>query len=113
VPSGATVKNVIVEVYRVFPADSNTARTPNVPTRVNSSADVEIMEANRDASMGSLSFSTSVLSSSFSVANSVINGINKSTDPNVVFTGGEGSKVGQEALFKLTFTTPIDLPADH
>jgi hypothetical protein len=33
---GATpkdVSNVVVEIYRVFPLDSNTARTPKVPTR--------------------------------------------------------------------------------
>ena len=28
-PSGATVTNVIVEIYRVFPADSDAGRTPN------------------------------------------------------------------------------------
>src|SRR5215510_12208519 len=31
-----SVSQVVVEVYRVFPHDSNTARTPNVPTRANS-----------------------------------------------------------------------------
>jgi hypothetical protein len=113
VPSGATVTNVIVEVYRVFPADSDAGRTPNVPTRANSPADVEIKEADRNASLGSLSFSSSIQNPAFTAANSVINGINKSTDPNVVFTGGEGSKTGQEVLFRLVFNTPIDLPADH
>src|SRR4051794_39682005 len=53
VPSGATVNNVIVEVYRVFPADSDAGRTPNVPTRANSPADVEVKEADRNASAGS------------------------------------------------------------
>ena len=113
-PSGATVTNVIVEIYRVFPADSDAGRTPNVPTRTNSPADVEIKEANRDASVGSLSFSiTSIPQGPNTAANSVINGIIKSTDPNVVFTGGEGSKTGQAVQFNLVFKTPIDLPADH
>ena len=44
-PSGATVTNVIVEVYRVFPTDSDAGRTPNVPTRANSPADVEVKAA--------------------------------------------------------------------
>src|SRR5215475_13961599 len=50
--TGATTANigeVRVEIYRVFPADSNVARTsgpptfstPEVPTRVNSTSDVE------------------------------------------------------------------------
>ena len=46
------IKNVVVEVYRVFPADSNVGRTsgppmfstPNVPTRVNSPSDVALDE---------------------------------------------------------------------
>ena len=40
---GATVGDigeVVVEIYRVFPKDSDTVRTPNVPTRVNSPSDV-------------------------------------------------------------------------
>src|SRR5580692_3452074 len=42
-PSGAnlsTISQVDVEIYRVFPKDSNAARTPNVPTRMNSPSDV-------------------------------------------------------------------------
>src|SRR5262249_10553305 len=34
------IGNVVVEIYRVFPLDSNTNRTPNVPTRANSPSDV-------------------------------------------------------------------------
>jgi hypothetical protein len=55
IPLGAStndIKNVVVEVYRVFPADSNVGRTsgppifstPNVPTRVNSPSDVALDE---------------------------------------------------------------------
>jgi hypothetical protein len=74
------IKNVIVEIYRVFPADSNVARTsgpptfstPNVPTRVNSPSDVEV--ADRKSSMGSLSFVPIVLQSTFTANNSVTPG---------------------------------------
>ena len=37
-PAGMPLSNiqqVVVEIYRVFPKDSNAARTPNVPTRNN------------------------------------------------------------------------------
>src|SRR5215469_13997877 len=51
IPLGAPtsdIQNVVVEIYRVFPADSDVTRTsgsppfltPNVPTRVNSPSDV-------------------------------------------------------------------------
>src|SRR5215469_14555217 len=36
VPTGFSVTDVVVEIYRVFPLDSNTSRTLNVPTRMNS-----------------------------------------------------------------------------
>jgi hypothetical protein len=62
------------------------------------------------SSGSSLSFSTAVLSSSFTVANSVINGINQF--PNQ-FTGGEGAVTGKEVQFNITFSTPFHLPADH
>ncbi len=39
------VSNVRVEIYRVFPSDSDTVRIPNVPTRVNSPSDVELVDA--------------------------------------------------------------------
>src|SRR5438270_11074965 len=42
-PAEAEVRDidqVRVEIYRVFPNDSDTDRTPNVPTRVNSPGDV-------------------------------------------------------------------------
>lgn len=51
-----------------------------------------------------------MLNPNFSVANTVLNGINKI--PNQT-TGGEGPATGQEVLFDVTFTTPFDLPADH
>ena len=54
-----------------------------------------------------LSFSASILSSSFTAANSVVTGIHAS--PNQ-FTGGEGAVTGQEVQFTITFTTPFFLP---
>src|SRR5262245_47318686 len=40
--SGAnfSISQVVAEIYRVFPLDSDTVRTPNVPTRNNSPSDV-------------------------------------------------------------------------
>ena len=115
--SGASIQQVIVEIYRVFPSDSDVGRTsgpptfstPEVPTRVNSPSDVSF--GYRDSAiLGDLTFSTNTLSSSFTTLNSVLNGINPS--PNQT-TFGEGPVTGQEVLFDITFTTPFDLPAGH
>lgn len=104
----ADISQVVVEIYRVFPADSDTGRTPNVPTRVNSPSDVAL--ATRDTQAGDLTFSTTLLNTSFTASNSVDSGIHPS--PNNL-TGGDGPVTGQEIRFHLTFTTPLDLPADH
>jgi hypothetical protein len=104
IPSGASTTDVVVEIYRVFPKDSDTSRTPNVPTRANSPSDVEFVS--RDAASGSLSFQTSGLGS-FSAANSVRpGGIH-------VGTGGTGPVTGEEVEFGVTFTSPITLDPDH
>ena len=108
IPANATINDVRIEIYRVFPNDSDTARTPNVVTRVNSPSDVAF--ADRSSNDGNLSFSTSVLSANFTALNSVLNGINKF--PNQT-TGGEGSVTGQEVRFSIDFTTPFKLPKDH
>jgi hypothetical protein len=102
------ISDVVVEIYRVFPKDSNTTRTPQVPSRANSPSDVEFV--GRDTAAGNLTFTTSILNTDFSAANSVLNGINKS--PNQT-TNGEGAIRGLEVLFNVTFTDPIVLPADH
>jgi hypothetical protein len=110
-PTGAplsSISDVRVEIYRVFPKDSNTARTITVPTRTNSPSDVEFDD--RDQANGNLTFTASILNASFSAANSVLNGIHPS--PNQT-TGGEGMVSGEEAQFSVTFTKPFDLPADH
>src|SRR5262249_44261287 len=108
IPAGSTISKVVVEIYRVFPKDSDAQRTPKGPTRNNSPSDVAF--DSRDSSDGGLSFSTSVLSQSFTAANSVLNGIHASLTPK---TGGEGPVTGQEVEVSVTFTKPILLPADH
>jgi hypothetical protein len=118
IPLGAStsdIKNVVVEVYRVFPADSNVGRTsgpptfstPNVPTRVNSPADVALDE--RQFSAGSPGLAAIVLQSSFTAMNSVKpGGIHPA--PNF-FTGGNGPVTGQETQIVVNFSTPFDLAA--
>src|SRR5215475_6535922 len=77
---GATTANigeVVVEIYRVFPADSDVARTsgpptfstPQVPTRVNSPSDVEFV--GRSTATGDLTFKASLLNPTFTALNSV------------------------------------------
>jgi FG-GAP-like repeat len=112
-PMGAplsSINRVEIEIYHVFPVDSDTSRTPAVVTRTNSPSDVEIGGATRDSLDGSLSAMATVVIPTFSVLNSVVNGINKS--PNQ-FTGGEGSVTGTEVTITVTFDPPIFLPADH
>ncbi len=112
-PLGAplsSIDRVEVEIYHVFPVDSDTNRTPAVVTRMNSPSDVEIDDATRDTLDGSLSASTMQVASPFTAMNSVVNNINPS--PNQ-FTGGEGSVMGTEVTITVTFNPPILLPADH
>jgi hypothetical protein len=118
IPLGASIsdiKNVVVEVYRVFPADSNVGRTsgtptfstPNVPTRVNSPSDVALDE--RQFSAGSAGLAAIVLQSSFTANNSVKpGGIHPL--PNIL-THGNGPVTGQETLISVNFGTPFDLLA--
>jgi hypothetical protein len=102
------VSQVVVEIYHVFPKDSDATRTPNVPTRANSPSDVEFV--GRDSAVpGNLTFTTTALGT-FTAANSVLNGINPSPSQR---TGGEGPVTGQEVQFSVTFTTPITLDPDH
>ena len=113
IPSGtplADISNVEVEVYHVFPKDSTDPPSGNVPARANSPADVEIDTATRDGSLGTLAFNASLLDESFSVANTVVSGINKK--PNST-TLGEGPATGEVVEIAITFTPPIVLPADH
>jgi hypothetical protein len=111
------IGDVRVEIYRVFPNDSDTGRTsgpptfstPEVPTRVNSPSDVEF--ADRDSADGNLSFTPAVTSASFTAANSIApGGIHPKPGDT---TGGNGAVTGEEVQFNVLFTTPFDLPADH
>jgi hypothetical protein len=107
VPAGATIQQVVVEIYRVFPVDS-APFDGRVLTRNNSPSDVAF--DSRDSMAGQVAFTTNLVASSFTALNSVVNGINPS--PNQT-TGGEGPRMGQEIQFNVTFNTPIFLPADH
>jgi len=112
-PLGAdlsSIGGVEIEIYHVFPGDSDTNRVPAVLTRANSPGDVEIDEATRDSADGSLSFSATTVNPSFSVLNSVVNGINKHPNER---TNGEGPVSGEEVTITVRFNPPIALPADH
>jgi hypothetical protein len=112
-PAGASLSSigdVEVEIYHVFPNDSNTNRTATVPTRANSPGDVEIASATRDGLDGSLVFSAAVVNASFTVSNSVVNGINPAPAQK---TFGEGPVTGQAVTITVTFNPPIALPANH
>jgi hypothetical protein len=103
-PTGFSVSDVEIELYHVFPADSTNPPSGNVPTRVNSPSDHEFMAF--DSGAGTLTFTTTILGT-ITVANTVVNGINKSPGQ---FTGGEGAATGQEVMFTIAFTTPFILP---
>jgi hypothetical protein len=105
-----SVSQVEIEFYHVFPGDSDTNRTPAVPTRANSPGDVEISSATRDSLAGSLDFATMLVSSSFTASNSVVNGIHAGSTP---FTGGEGAVTGEEVVLSVRFEPPVALPAGH
>jgi len=112
IPAGvalSSIGEVQIEIYRVFPLDSTNPPSGMVPTRVNSPSD-NAFDTRNSLSGGGLSFVSIILSSSFSAANSIVNGINKI--PNQT-TGGEGAVTSQEVQFNVTFTNPFNLPADH
>ena len=122
---GATTANigeVRVEIYRVFPADSDVTRTsgpptfstPQVPTRVNSPSDVEFDDRDTSPAPGNLTFTTKDLGS-FTALNSVQpGGIHPCPCPPAVqTTGGNGSVMGEEVEFDVNFITPFSLPPDH
>lgn len=105
----SSIADVEIELYHVFPVDSTDPPDGRVVTRTNSPSDNQF--AAFDSGTGSLSFSASILNSSFTVSNSVVNGIHAA--PNQ-FTGGEGPVTGEEVQFMITFTTPFLVgPADH
>src|SRR5215813_12755192 len=111
------IRQVRVEIYRVFPNDSDVSRTSGpptfstsqVPTRVNSPSDVAL--DSRDSAAGQLMFTASVLSATFTALNSVQPG-GIHPVPNVA-TGGNGPLTGQQVQINVNFATPFDLPPDH
>jgi hypothetical protein len=115
-PAGAKAEDVVVEIYRVFPNDSNVNRTSGpptfstaqVPTRVNSPSDVAF--DSRDSASGGLNFTTTDLGS-FTASNSVQPG-GIHPKPNQTTTGN-GPVTNEEVVFGVTFTNPLLLPADH
>ncbi len=111
-----SIGNVVVEIYRVFPADWNVGRTSGppdfstdrVPTRVNSPSDVAL--ESRDSASSTLNLTTSSLGA-FTALNSVQpGGIHPKPGQT---TGGDGSVTGQEITFNTSFTNPFDLQAGH
>jgi hypothetical protein len=118
-PTGVPLTDVVdvrIQIYRVFPFDSDVTRTSGaptfstdrVPTRVNSPSDVEFDD--RSAAAHTLTFTPGLMASSFTASNSVVNGIHPK--PNQT-TGGDLAVTGQEVQFNVIFTTPFTLPADH
>jgi hypothetical protein len=115
----SNIGEVRVEIYRVFPSDSNTARTsfpvppfstPQVPARQNSPSDVEFDDRDTSPPSGNLTFTTRDLGS-FTALNSVQpGGIHPLPG---VTTGGNGPITGEEVEFDVTFTAPFSLPPDH
>jgi hypothetical protein len=102
-----TIESMTIEIYRVFPLDSDVPPSGRVPTRNNSPSDVAF--DSRTSGSG-LTFSTTVLAQHFTAGNSVLNGINPQPGQT---THGEGPVAGEEVRFDFSFTTPFDLPADH
>ena len=110
-PSDSSLSNITdvrVEIYRVFPLDSNIPPSGNVPTRVNSPSDIEF--ADRDLASHNLTFTPGIMNSSFTALNSVLNGIHPIPG---FHTGGDGGVTGQEVQLNVNFQTPFILPANH
>ena len=93
----------------MFPNDSNSGRSPWVPTRVNSPSDVTFADCDSTASQ--LNFSAAVQNVSFTTSNSIgPGGIHAS--PNQL-SGGNGPVTEQAVQFEVDLPTPFLLPADH
>jgi hypothetical protein len=102
------IRQVRVEIYRVFPKDSDTTRPIHVPTRMNSPSDVAF--DTRDSADGTLRFTVTVLGHDSAAANSVIDGIHPSPEQ---ATKGDGPVEGHEVRVDVVLDPPFDLPADH
>lgn len=111
IPAGASltdIQQVVVQIYRVFPLDSNVVRVPQVPTRTNSPSDNAF--ASRDSADLNLTYLASPFQGAVTALNSVVDGINPSPSQT---THGEGPVVGDATSISITFTTPIDLQPGH
>ncbi|ACB50794.1 hypothetical protein cce_1444 [Crocosphaera subtropica ATCC 51142] len=100
------INEVLVEVYRIFPQDSQNPPSGNVPTRENSPADVAFQER----TVTSEEFTPMLLENSFEVANTVGENINPLPNP---ITGGEGAASGELVRIDVRLFEPFTLPADH
>ena len=121
IPTGAPTSNitsVTVEIYQVFPMDSNVGRTsgpptfstPQVPTRVNSPSDVELTDRS-STTPGALTFTATLLQSSFTAANSVQpGGIHPQPGQT---TGGNGPVTGEEIQISASLATALSLAPGH
>ena len=87
---------------------SPTFSTAQVPTRVNSPSDDAF--ATRSSTASELVFVPAIVQTSFTAINSVLNGIHPMPTQ---FTGGDGAVTGQEVSFNLSFSSALELPADH
>lgn len=104
---GATIGQVGVEIYRVFPQDSDTLRPIDVPTRTNSPSDVAF---DGRVSGADLTYTVSDLGA-LAAGNSVQPGGINAKPANV--TGGDGAVTGDEDVFSVDFTTPFTLGPGH
>jgi hypothetical protein len=96
-----------LEIYRVFPKDSQDPPDNRVPTRVNSPSDLAFAEVG-PADFASMT--VTALTPTFTASNSVKNGINPLPD---VRTNGEGPVTGDEFLFDIVLKSSLSLPGDH
>jgi len=120
IPTGVSLSDITqvqIEIYRVFPNDSDVGRTSGPPTfsttqvpmRVNSPSDVAF-DTRNSLSGGGLNFIPGFINPSFTALNSILNGIHPM--PNQT-TGGDGAVAGQEVQFNVSFTHQFTLPAGH
>ena len=120
IPTGVSLSDITqvqIEIYRVFPNDSDVSRTSGpptfstaqVPTRVNSPSDVAFGSRN-SLSGGGLDFTPGIINPSFTALNSILNGIHPMPGQT---TGGDGAVTGQEVQFNVSFTNQFSLPAGH
>src|SRR5262249_4452539 len=106
------INDVVVEIYRVFPKDSDVGRTSGpptfgtdrVPTRVNSPSDVAF--DSRDSAANELLFQANGRGL-FTTLTSV-----SSVDKSGAQSGGNGPATGIEVEIRVVFELPFALPPD-